>query len=199
MRCVRFRRIKPEIRVLGVDDGTFRPGGDREVLLVGVVMRGGDRLEGVMSTTVEKDGMDATEKVVEMIRGSRHRDQLRVVMSEGITVAGFNVLDPVEIFERTGLPVLLVTKRKPDLGKVRRALRNLPGWRERWEIMRKAGKSYPVRIGGGTVYLQFHGMERKDAEEILRLTVIHGLVPEPLRVAHLIATGISRGESTRRG
>lgn len=193
MRCVKFWKIKPEIRVLGLDDGSFRPRKGERVLLVGVVMRGGEQLEGVLSTTVEKDGTDATERVVEMINRSRHRDQLRVVMSEGITVAGFNILDVREIFERTALPVLVVTRRRPDLKKVERALRHLPDWRERWRKMRGAGRIYPVEVGGGEVFMQFHGMRREDAEEVLRRTVTHGLMPEPLRVAHLIATGISRG------
>jgi endonuclease V-like protein UPF0215 family len=196
---VKFWKIKPEIRVLGVDDGTFRPRDGNRVLLVGAVMRGKERLEGVLSTTVEKDGMDATERVVEMINGSRHRDQLRVVMSEGITVAGFNVLDLKEIFRRTGLPVLVVTRRRPDLKKVEKALRHLPGWRERWERMRRAGRIYPVKVRGGRIFMQLCGMEKEDAVEVLLRTTTHGLMPEPLRVAHLIATGVSRGESTRGG
>jgi len=199
LRCVKFWKIKPEIRVLGVDDGTFRPRIGREVLLVGVVMRGKGKLEGVLSTTVERDGMDATEKVVEMINRSRHKDQLRVVMSEGITVAGFNVLDPKEIFDLTGLPVLVVTRRRPDLKRVEKALRHLPRWRERGEKMKGAGRIYPVRVGGGRIFMQLCGMEREDAEEILLQTTTHGLMPEPLRVAHIIATGVSRGESTRGG
>ncbi len=194
MKCVKFWKIKPEIRVLGIDDGSFRPRRGERVLLVGVVMRGGEQLEGVLSTTVEKDGMDATDRVVEMINRSRHRDQLRVVMSEGITVAGFNVLDVREIFERTALPVLVVTRRKPDLKKVERALRHLPDWRERWKRMKGAGRIHRVKMGGGRIFLQLCGMRKEDAEEVLRRTVKHGLMPEPLRLAHLIAAGISRGE-----
>lgn len=199
MKCVKFWKIKPEIRVLGVDDGPFKPRTDGKVLLVGVVMRGKEQLEGVLSTMVEKDGMDATEKLVEMVNKSRHKDQLRVIMSEGITVAGFNVLDIREIFERTGLPVVVVTRKKPDLKKVEKALKNLPEWKERWRRMKRAGRIYQVGIGGGRIYMQFCGIKREDAEEILSRTVTHGLIPEPLRVAHLIATGIARGESVRGG
>ncbi|TDA31414.1 MAG: hypothetical protein DSO03_04915, partial [Hadesarchaea archaeon] len=117
----------------------------------------------------------------------------------GITVAGFNVLDIREIFERTGLPVVVVTRKKPDLKKVERALKNLPEWRERWRRMKRAGRIYRVGIGVGRIYMQFCGIKREDAEEILNRTITHGLIPEPLRVAHLIATGIARGESVRGG
>ena len=57
-----FRVIKPEIRVLGVDDGKFVPHTEGEVIVVGVVFRGGCWLDGVMHTQIAIDGFDATEK-----------------------------------------------------------------------------------------------------------------------------------------
>ena len=63
----RFRYIKPEIRVLGVDDGIFVPHTKGTVDVVGVVYRGGYWLDGVMRTEVTVDGMDATEKIGFMI------------------------------------------------------------------------------------------------------------------------------------
>ena len=34
-----------------------------------------------------------------------------------------------------------------------------------------------------------------EVQEALALTTVRGVLPEPLRVAHLIAAGIARGES----
>jgi len=48
------------------------------------------------------------------------------------------------------------------------------------------------------VCVQVAGIKRADAEQIVKLTSTRSLVPEPLRVAHLIATGIIRGESVGR-
>ena len=62
-----------------------------EVLVVGVVFRGGFSIDGVMHTHVDIDGLDATEKMVAMINGSPHKPQLRVVMLNGVTVAGFQL------------------------------------------------------------------------------------------------------------
>ena len=44
----RFRSIKSEIRVLGIDDGRFVPHTKGTVDVVGVVYRGGYWFEGVM-------------------------------------------------------------------------------------------------------------------------------------------------------
>jgi hypothetical protein len=46
--------------------------------------------------------------------------------------------------------------------------------------------------------MQIVGITRSDAEKLVKLTSTRSLLPEPLRVAHLIATGIVRGESVGR-
>ncbi len=92
---VKFRSIKKEIRILGIDDGRFefRNRSSKLVEVIGVVYRGEYWLDGVMRTEVEIDGMDATEKITTMIANSPHYNQLRVVDLNGITLAGFSVAD----------------------------------------------------------------------------------------------------------
>ncbi|MFH1820960.1 MAG: DUF99 family protein [Methanobacteriota archaeon] len=197
MREVKFWRIKPEIRILGIDDGPFEPDYRGKVPLVGAVFRGGRWLDGVMLTHVEKDGLDVTERLVEMIGGSRHREQLRVLMVDGVTFAGFNVLDVSEVFKRTGLPVVVILREIPNMVDIRKAIRHLKGWRERWKIIKAMGEIYPVttKINEAPVYMQPVGMRREDAENVVKLSSTRSLVPEPLRIAHLIATALVRGES----
>jgi len=48
----KFRQVKSEIRVLGVDDSVFIPRTKGEVDIIGVVFRGGQLLDGVMRTQV---------------------------------------------------------------------------------------------------------------------------------------------------
>ncbi|PHP45100.1 hypothetical protein B6V01_005685, partial [Methanosarcinales archaeon ex4572_44] len=52
--------VKPEIRLLGVDDSFLSR---KEVLVVGTVFRGGEWLDGVVRTTITRDGMNATERL----------------------------------------------------------------------------------------------------------------------------------------
>ena len=58
----RFRVIKPEIRVLGIDDGKHVFRSKTQAPIVGVVFRGGLWLDGVMSTSVSVDGFDVNRK-----------------------------------------------------------------------------------------------------------------------------------------
>lgn len=193
---VKIRRVKPEIRVLGVDDGVFVPHSKGVATVVGVVYRGGYWLDGVMRTEVEIDGMDATEKIMSMITTSPHYDQLRVVMLNGVTFAGFNVVDIKKLFERVRLPVITVTREKPDLDDIRRALRNLPEYENRVEAMENAGKLIEVhtRDAEQAVYVQIVGISEKDAKKILKSTSTRSNIPEALRVAHIIASGLTRSK-----
>lgn len=193
MACKKFRVIKPEIRVLGVDDGVFTPHVEGLVPVVGVVFRGGYWLDGVMHTKVEVDGFDATSKIASMILNSPHYKQLRVIMLNGITFAGFNVVDIKKLNMKTKLPVIAVTREKPNITEIREALKNLPKSEERWKAMLNAGEIVEVstRSENEKIYVQISGMFEEDARKILRLTSTRSNIPEALRAAHLIASGIS--------
>jgi endonuclease V-like protein UPF0215 family len=191
--CKKFRAIKPEIRVLGVDDGVFTPHSKGLVPVVGVVFRGGYWLDGVMHTNIKIDGFDATAKIASMILKSPHYKQLRVIMLNGITFAGFNVADIKKLNRKTKLPVIAVTREKPNFAEIYEALKNLPKSEERWKAIQGTGESVEVyaRNKREKIYIQYSGICEEDAKKILRLTSTHSNIPEALRVAHLIASGLS--------
>jgi endonuclease V-like protein UPF0215 family len=186
-----FRVIKPEIRVLGIDDGKFIPRTQGDVLVVGVVFRGGCSIDGVMHTKITIDGLDATEKLTQMINGSPHRHQLRLVMLNGVTLAGFNLVDIKRLNVDTGLPIIALTNDKPDLAAIHNALKHLPCSEERWQIILNAGEIHEVINKGAKLYMGLAGVRIADALTILDLTSTMGSLPEPLRIAHLIASGIT--------
>jgi endonuclease V-like protein UPF0215 family len=182
---------------LGVDDGVFTPHVKGFALIVGVVFRGGYWLDGVMHTKVRVDGLDATRKIASMIINSPHRKQLRVIMLNGVTCAGFNVIDIKKLDTETRLPVIAVTREKPNFAEIRRALENLPYSERRWNAIRGTGELFEVctRSKSARVYMQIAGICEEDARRILQITSTRSNVPEALRVAHLIASGISIGHA----
>ncbi|MDD4282134.1 MAG: DUF99 family protein [Candidatus Methanofastidiosa archaeon] len=186
-------RIKPEIRIMGIDDGWFSKGDDT-VLLVGVVFRGGFWIDGMVSTYISVDGHDATDQIVKMVCSSRYGD-VRILMLSGITFGGFNVVDIVRLYEETGIPVIVVVDRKPDPDAIASALTHVGGEEERMRLMHRAG---PLHETENKVLFQVCGIEVDTAREIVRKTSTHAHIPEPLRVSHIIASGITRGEASRR-
>ena len=145
--------IKPEIRVFGVDDGKFIPHTEGQSIVVGVVFRGGCWVDGVMHTHVAIDGFDATEQIAAMINNSPHCKQLRLVLLNGITFAGFNVVDIKKLNFATNLPVIALTREKPDLEAIHKALNNLPKSEERWKMILEAGEIHELCFKGKKIYM----------------------------------------------
>jgi endonuclease V-like protein UPF0215 family len=182
--------------VLGIDDGGFVPHTKGMVDVVGVVYRGGYCFEGIMGTEIAIDGLDATEKIASMIKGSPYYGELRVVVLDGVTFAGFNVVDISGLFHMVDLPVIAVAREKPDFEDIKKALENLPNFEIRWGAMGNAGKLMEVetRNGENPLYIHTAGILQEDAEKIIKKTSTRSNIPEALRVAHIIASGLTRSK-----
>lgn len=189
--------MKTKSRFLGIDDAPFSFS-DETVPVVGVVVQAPSYIEGVMATMAEVDGHDATDRIAAMIEGSRYREGLAMVLLDGTAVGGFNVIDVDRLHAAIRRPVVTVTREKPDLGAIELALRGrFEDWEDRLADMRRH-EIERVRSRAGTLWVSYVGADRKGVEEALALTTVRGILPEPLRIAHLIAAGIVRGESRGR-
>ncbi|MBS3745037.1 MAG: DUF99 family protein [Wenzhouxiangellaceae bacterium] len=180
--------------VVGIDDARFPRDHRGDVMIVGTVFSG-SRLDGVLSSAVRRDGADSTDRIEAMVGGSRFAAQLAAVMLQGIALAGFNVVDIHRLHESLGLPVLVVARRPPDLDAIRRALlANVPGGRRKWRLIERAGPMEPVE----DLWIQRAGLDIDHARAVIRRHARESLLPEPLRTAHLIAGGVTTGESRQR-
>lgn len=186
--------IKDEIRILGIDDSALI---SSTITIIGAFFRGGMWLDGVLRSEITRDGMDATDRIIEMIRKSKHFPQIRAIMLDGVTYGGFNPVDIVHLNQETNIPVIVLMRELPDLQKMEMALTHLPESEKRMEIIKKAGSIIEVitKEGSNPVFIQCSGIEAKMAARVVQVSSTRSNIPEPLRVAHLIATGIVLGES----
>ena len=83
--------MKEGVRYIAIASGPKEKGKDS--ILVGVVFRN-SYIEGLVSSTVKSDGTDSTDKIIRMIKHSKFRDQIRVLLFNGIALAGLNIIDP---------------------------------------------------------------------------------------------------------
>ena len=164
--------------------------GDQELQGVSSVdeVFSGLRLDGVLRTRVRRDGRNATVRIIEAIEGSRFRKHAQLVLLQGIAVAGFNVVDIHALNSRLGIPVLVVSRHKPDLAAVRDALLgSVPGGKRKWHLVERAGP--PLKVE--ELWVQCAGCTCGMAALLVNRLAINSHIPEPLRTAHLIAGGIS--------
>ncbi len=180
--------------VVGFDDGAFERKHRGDVLLVGAVFAG-LRLEGVLSGKVRRDGRNATDTIISLIERSRFVSHLHAVLLQGVAVAGFNVIDLNRLHQELTLPVIAVARKRPDYQAIKHALLNkVPGGKRKWQLIDRLGPMEPV----AGVYVQRIGVGLRDAERLLTRCSVNGVLPEPIRVAHIIASGITLGESRHR-
>src|SRR6185295_11232291 len=107
--------------VIGVDDAPFERDHRGRVLVVCTAFAG-LRLEGVLSAHVRRDGADATRAIAARVESSRYAAHSKLIMFQGIALAGFNVIDIHGLHEALGIPVLVVARRAPRLDAIRAAL-----------------------------------------------------------------------------
>jgi endonuclease V-like protein UPF0215 family len=187
--------MKKELRVVGIDDAPFDKFDPLQkfVLVIGTIFRGGNFMDGMLSCHVEKDGEDATLRIIDMINECKFKPQLQAIFLDGIAVAGFNVINPVGVNKETGIPVIVVIRDYPDYKKIFSALEKL-GMHKKIDIIKKMPK--PVKIND--VYVQSIGLGREETRKLLKICCTRSNLPEAIRVAHLVASGISEGQSRGR-
>jgi uncharacterized protein len=177
--------------LIGIDDAPFDRAHRGDVPIVGAVMAR-TRLDGVLVDRVRRDGANATKRTAAMIRRSAFRQHVSAVLLNGIALAGFNVVDLHALHAELGIPVLAVARRAPDLAAIERALRTrVPGGERKWRLIVAAGPMEPLE----GVWVQRAGLSPASAARLLRESRVQGLIPEALRIAHLIAGAIVRGTS----
>ena len=125
-----------------------------------------------------------------MVYKSKFKPQLQCLLLDGIAFGGFNIVDIRELNKKTKIPVIVVIRRYPDFKKIENALEKMRKI-EKYKLIEKAGEVSKI----GKIYVQLAGISLEDAKKVLKITCTRSLLPEPIRVAHLIAAGIVRGES----
>ncbi len=187
-------RIPARPHVLGIDDGPFAKSQAEPVPIVGVTMEGADLVEGVAVTEFPVDGAGATEFLARFVLGLRARNGLHGVVLGGITIAGLGVVEIGALAQALALPVLAVSRRSTGRSELARALR-AAGLAERLPLLGGTPRAFRVEPG---LWVAASGIDREAAARLLRATLRKARLPEPLRVAHLLARALVLGQSRGR-
>ncbi|MGB9703580.1 MAG: DUF99 family protein [Candidatus Micrarchaeales archaeon] len=173
--------IKKGVRIIAIDDFPIEK---KFVPIIGVVYRE-NILEGVISSRVKKDGKDSTIKIIKMIKNSKFKNQIRIVVIHSLMLAGFNIVDLEKIEKELNVIAISVTKTKPSKRKVEVALKKLG--LKRIKLIKK------VEV---VKYKNFFIQGINVKQKLKQLKDIDFLTP--LRIAHKIASGLGKGESDGR-
>lgn len=146
----------------------------------------------ILSVKIERitiDGMDVTVNLL----NSLDVVETEVVILGGITFAGFNVVDTELLNKKTGIPIIVFSKDRPDSKAMKKALiKYFDDWKIRWSYIEKTGKVYSTKIYEiNPIYYETIGCSPKWAKKVLFEQCINSRVPEAVRIADMIARGVS--------
>jgi hypothetical protein len=172
-----------------VEDGSFQKGITEKALLIAILFSE-LKIDGVKACTVTVDGIDATEKLVALLKNW----DFDALLLCGVSFAGFNVIDTETVSKRLNVPVIIVCRTKPDNQSVKRALqRHFEDWEVRWVAFESLGKVHRLTTlaGKSPIYVEIVRADFEWVSKLLKALTVCSRVPEPVRVARLIARGLS--------
>jgi len=171
-----------------------------------------DRILKVCHAEIRVDGLDATVKLLSMMRGIEvdavilggitfggfnviNPRVVDAVILGGITFGGFNLINPRIIHAETGVPIIVYSGVKPDNDAVLAALRkHFHDWERRWEIIAGLGEIHSTWVfrEDPDIYFEAVGCDPGWAEGVLKDSAMISRIPEQVRVAGLVARGLTR-------
>jgi endonuclease V-like protein UPF0215 family len=175
---------KKAIGVLGVAE-SFRPTAKKSTV-AGVVLRTDLVVDGFVFGAATVGGDDATDALLRMYRKLKRGD-LNLIMLAGCIISRYNIVDLDELARRSGLPVVCLTynESRGIEDAIRRHFDHPEG---RIESYRRLGARSPVLLRTGhRVYVRTAGISDTDAKSVLDAFTLQGGVPEPVRLARLLA------------
>jgi len=188
---LRLHIHKKAFRTLGISE-SFVKGLSKRSVLAGVVARSDGIIDGFVFSRATVGGMDATDKIIEMYK-ALNRFDINVLMLNGCVISWYNVIDLERIYRELSLPLICVTYEESE-GLEKYFLELFPSdCTKRIEIYRRNGPRTPIILRTGhKVYIRFFGMSLEEAKGILNKLTLHGAIPEPLRIARLLARSIMK-------
>jgi len=181
---MRVHPNKRAIRVLGISE-SFRKG-DSFSVLGGVVMRSDLVVDGICFGRATVGGDDATSSMVGMHRRLGRRD-VNVVMLSGCIISHYNIVDIDGVSKETGRPVICLTYR--ESAGIEDSIRHqFDDPESKIGRYRMLGERTRMLLGTGkSVYARLASISEPDARRVIESFTLQGGVPEPVRLAKLLA------------
>ncbi|MEM0367757.1 MAG: DUF99 family protein [Candidatus Nitrosocaldus sp.] len=183
---MRLHLEKKAVRALGVAE-SFRKGRSKAVL-AGVVMRSDLVIDGVAYSNTTIRGDDATDAVIELYK-ALNRNDVNMIMLGGVVISMYNIIDLDRLYSTLSIPVIGVTFEESE-GLEEHIMRAFQGEQaeRKLEAYRRLGARSKVMLKTGHyVYVRCAGTNTRIAKRALNKFLLQGSVPEPIRVARLLA------------
>ena len=149
-------------------------------------------VDGVIFGNVTIGGNDATDRIISMIR-TLQRNDINLILLDGIIISLYNIIDGEEIFKTTNIPVIAITF-KDSIGISQSIKNNFPNnYENKIEIYNKLTEREKIILKTGKfLFIRNWGISIEDSINVINAFLIQGAIPEPVRLAKMIARAYLR-------
>jgi endonuclease V-like protein UPF0215 family len=155
--------------------------------LAGVVMRRDFVIDGFVFGHATIEGDDATESILAMYNRLNRHD-ISFLLISGLIISMYNIVDIKKLWKEFKIPIIGVTYEESD-GIEEAIKHHFPNsYESKIGQYQKLGPR--IKIGlhtGHDLYVRVEGCEANEAKRLIDAFTLQGSVPEPLRIAQLLA------------
>jgi len=162
----------------------------KKSILAGIVMRRDFVIDGFVLGNATLEGDDATCEILNMYK-KLGRPDVSYLLISGIIISMYNIVNIKKISNELNLPVIGVTY-EDSRGIEDSIKQHFPNsYEEKLDEYKKLGKRQKITLDTShDVYTRNEGCTLQETKQLLNKLTLQGSVPEPLRVAQLLAKTI---------
>jgi len=175
------------------DDGffpVFYKGGRGTTVIAGVEVNSELVVSRLGITSVRVDQGASQRAIIEISK----KFNGSIIILDGVTYAGFDVVDPRILASTTGKGVIVVFQYPLNLQRIKNALyEHFEDWKERYRVIEEVySESMYYNTPWKPIRINITGISREEAFNVVKNTCIYSPIPEPLRIADKIASTIAK-------
>ena len=160
---------------------------DKTSTLAGVVMRRDFVIDGFVFGYATISGNDATNSILQMYK-KLYRDDISFIIISGLIISLYNIVDIKKIWQDVKIPVVGVTYENSK--GIEDAIKfHFPNsYQSKIEEYHNLGERTKLSLHTGhDLYVRIEGCTIQETKNLLDAFTLQGSIPEPLRVAQMLA------------
>jgi len=155
--------------------------------LAGIVMRRDLVIDGFVFGHAKIEGDDSTDSILAMY-DKLQRDDISFLLVSGLIISMYNIVDIKKLSTQCKIPVIGVTYEESS-GLEDTIKHHFPNsYESKIKQYQSLGSRTKITLHTGhDLYIRVEGCEVNEAKRLLDAFTLQGSMPEPLRVAQLLA------------
>lgn len=155
--------------------------------LAGIVMRRDFIIDGFIFGQTTISGNDATDSILQMYK-KLDRDDISFLIISGLIISMYNIVNIKKIWDELKIPIIGVTYEDSKGIEVALKYHFPDSYESKLEEYHNLGQRTKISLHTGhDLYVRIEGCTIQETKNLLNALTIQGSIPEPLRVAHMLA------------